>query len=132
MSILPAGSAAPGVQVIGLGSLVYPLYQKDPGPWFAPTFSVLAPVTYWIAGNADYNNGGAGPDAGVRITATPYLNGVDIVLDCDDYGGPNAPDFDFNDKIIEIFIPLVYGEDYSQITINGIGPNNAPPQVIIK
>jgi hypothetical protein len=37
---------------------------------------------------------------------------VYLKLQCDDYGGPVLPDNDYNDKIVEVFFPLVYGIDF--------------------
>jgi hypothetical protein len=90
--------------------------------WHETQDPISLPMTYWVEGWADYNNGGAGPDSGVIITGKSYTNGVWLYMACQDYSaGFQPPDWTFNDKIYEMFFPLTYGTDFKHLT-------RTPPQ----
>jgi hypothetical protein len=90
-----------------------------PQPWYESQDLINQPMTYFVQGWADYNGGGAGRDSAVLITGKSYTNGVWLQMGCDDYPGAGGlpPDFDCNDKIIEMFFQLTYGSDYNRVTL---------------
>jgi hypothetical protein len=107
--------------------------NPKPQPWYQSSLAIQS-ATYAISGIADYNNGGAGPDSGVLLTGRIYRNGFYLKLECDDYGGgriPPHPDFDFNDKIVEIFFPLSYGIDFKSVTLTPSPYPAKPTQITI-
>ena len=104
--------------------------NRSSGPWYEASSPVKA-ATYAIAGLAEHNNGGAGRDNGLLLTSLVYFNGLHLKLECDDCGGGSPPDFDFNDKIVEVFFPLVYGTDFSQVILTPAPDRNMPTKITI-
>jgi hypothetical protein len=92
-------------------------------------------MTYLLRSTAQYGQGGAGLDNGVRLTGKSYSKGVVLTLACDDYGGgpiPPRPDFDFDDKIVEVFFPLAYDTDFNQVKTEPARALNPPTVTIYK
>ena len=104
--------------------------NRNSGPWYEASSPNKA-TTYSITGLAEHNSGGAGRDNGVLLTSLVYFNGLHLKLECDDYGGGNSPDFDFNDKIVEVFFPLVYGTDFSQVILTPAPYSGMPTKITL-
>jgi len=104
--------------------------NRSSGPWYEASLPIKA-ATYSITGLAEHNNGGAGRDNGLLLTSLVYFNGLHLKLECDDYGGGSLPDFDFNDKVVEVFFPLVYGTDFSQVILTPALYRNMPTKITI-
>ncbi|WP_156918418.1 hypothetical protein [Bradyrhizobium sp. Cp5.3] len=69
----------PGGQLVGLVNATQ---------WATTQLKVNPSNSILLICSADYNNGGAGMDSGVKISGTYYPNGVHLLLECDDYGDP--------------------------------------------
>ena len=104
--------------------------NRSSGPWYEASLPIKA-ATYSITGLAEHNNGGAGRDNGLLLTSLVYFNGLHLKLECDDCGGGSPPDFDFNDKVVEVFFPLVYGTDFSQVILTPALYRNMPTKITI-
>jgi hypothetical protein len=101
----------------GAGTLID---LASPNPlWYASDKPQISPAEYQVVGYS-YPNWAANADVGVLISATVYEMGLHLQLNWDDCGtqegNSGGPDYDFNDKITELFLPLEWQKDYRQVT----------------
>jgi hypothetical protein len=76
-----------------------------------------------VAGSSVMDQGYNMSDEGVLITCTFWQNGIEINLACNDCGSEgNNWDYDFNDKFVNLWFPLVYGVDFKKIQVASGGP----------